>query len=747
MPLPITRLSRWVKPLVHQGARRWGSALVLCLAVQATSAQPAGDATVRLDLPDPVPLERLLDFASQRLELNIIVDPDRVRGQSVSIKSPAELPADALRDLIDEVLRSRGLVLAADDRAGWFRVVDLNQLAQAARVAEGDAARDRGGVLTRVFPLAGMSAEQASELVTPFLTPQAGQVSANAATGVMLVTDYATNVRRIEALLEAVRGAAGPQVQQYYRVKHLAAVDLATMLFQALGVADDGSAPVNVVIDEPANRVLMLGGEAQVEAALALAESIDVDSGLMPRVYRFRHTSPDRFETQMRRMLDASVSLPSYESSVDPASGVMILTAPEAVHLRVDALREQLDVPSDAQASPIRFYPIKNANAADLLETIRGLEDDGSASDRIALEGEDAAVGLILPLDRDSDAPTRREIDLGSPFDRDTGDDDGPPKAVRTPNATLTADENTNSIIVVAAPATQAIYAKLIEELDRRRAQVMIEVTLVTLDTTDNFSLGVEILAGDREDDNQSFLFNNFGLSEVTEDGRLDLTPGLGFNGVVLSADIADVVVQALKSDGNTRVSSAPRILVNDNETGSIASVLGQPVASINQGQNSDTVTFEGFVEAGTSIEVTPHIAEGDHLRLEFNVALEAFSGEPASSTVPPPRQSNTVESHVTLPDGATIVVGGINFESFSEQVQRVPILGEIPIIEFLFSSREIMQSETTLFVFIRPVILRDDDFADLRFYARADRETAGLQADFGSDGEGHPSSEPLWVW
>lgn len=727
--------------------------MMLSLASLA-AAQPNPDTTIRLDLPDPVPLERLLDFASQRLDLNIIYDPAKVRGQEVSIKSPAEVPADTLRDLIDEVLRSRGLVLAEDDRAGWFRVVSIDELAQAARIADGDKAQ-RGGVLTQVFLLDGISAQAARDLVTPFLTPSAGKVSVNASTGLMLVTDYAANVRRIESLLKAIRGAAGPQVREYYNVQHLAAADLSLMLFQALSAGDDiEAAPtVGVVVDEPANRVLLLGGETQVRAALALAESIDVDSGLMPRVYRFRHTSPDRFETQMTRMLEASVSSPSFESSVDPASGVMILTAPESVHRRVESLQEQLDVASDDQASPVRFYKVKNANAADILETIRGLEDDGSAADRLLIEGaEGAAVGAILPLGREApaDLPRNAELNRDVYSPRGEGGDaegDRRPKAVRTPNATLTADENTNSIIVVAAPATQAIYAKLIEELDRRRAQVMIEVTMVTLDTTDNFSLGVDILAGDQNGENQSFVFNRFGLNEIGADGRLDLAPALGFNGVVLSADIADVIVQALKSDGNTRVASAPRILVNDNETGSIASVLGQPVASINQGQNSDTVTFEGFVEAGTSIEMTPHIAEGDHLRLEFMVALESFSGDAASSNLPPPRQSNTVESHVTLPDGATIVVGGINFDSYSETIQRVPLLGEIPVLEYLFSSRTIMESQNTLFVFMRPVILRQDDFSDLRFYSRESRELAGLALDEPLDANGHPVSEPRWVW
>lgn len=731
--------------------------LVFAVAQVAAYAQPTNQAdqsaasqastTIKLDLPDPMPLATLLDFASQRLNLNIIYDPQKLEGLDVTIKSPADIPAGALRELIDAALASKGFALARDDRAGLLRLVTASELAMASEIQQGGVAKADGAVITQVFLLSRVDPEELSKSVQPFLTPGSNQVSVNKSLGVLIVTDFAANVRRVESLIQRLESAKGDLVYRYYAVNHLAAKDLFVMLIQALeaGSVAESMVGADVVLDEPANRVLLIGSAAEVEAAASVAQSLDEDPGMQTKVYRFRHTTAQRFETQIRGMLEASASSPSFETSVDRQAGLLIVTAPDMVHARVEALRKQLDVPGDAAASPIRFYALQNANAADVLETIRGLEEGGSAAQKIQLEGAGGDSPAQPVIARPS--PVSSQVKPYEPGGSDSEGDKSPsPGAVHTPNATLTADENTNSIIVVADPSTQAIYAGLIEELDRRRAQVMIEVTLVVMDTTDNFSLGVDILAGDREGESQSFIFNSFGLSDLDRSGQLNVIPGLGFNGVVLDADIADIVVQALQADGNTRVVSAPRILVNDNETGKIASVSGQPVASLNQGQNTDSTTFQGFVEAGTSIEMTPHIAEGDFLRLEFKVALESFNGDAASTNLPPPKQSNTVESHVTLPDGGTIVVGGINLTNASEQIRRVPFLGEIPVLEYLFSSREIIETQSTLFVFLRPVILRQDNFEDLRFYSRADARDQGLGSAEGLDAYGYPMSEPRWV-
>ena len=144
--------------------------------------------------------------------------------------------------------------------------------------------------------------------------------------------------------------------------------------------------------------------------------------------------------------------------------------------------------------------------------------------------------------------------------------------------------------------------------------------------------------------------------------GQLAIVPGLGFNGALLSSDAASVVVRALQQNSRARVTSAPRILVNDNNLGTLSTVSEFPYASVNASQTVATTSFGDYVQAGTTITVTPHISESDYLQLEYSVLLSSFTGAAitqSGTTLPPPRQSNSVQSEVTIPDGSTIIVAG----------------------------------------------------------------------------------------
>ena len=282
------------------------------------------------------------------------------------------------------------------------------------------------------------------------------------------------------------------------------------------------------------------------------------------------------------------------------------------------------------------------------------------------------------------------------------------------------------------------MYENLIKMLDKRRPQVLIECTLVTLDTTDNFSLGVE-LGGDSNGSPKVITFNSFGLSTPSPStGILTLTPGPGFNGTLLNSSVAQVVIQALATNSRSKVLSAPRILVNDNATGTLSSVSEQPYTSVNASNTVSTTSFAGYATAGTTVTLTPHISEGDHLQLEYVVTLNNFTGE-GSNGIPPPRQTDSVESKITIPDDSTIVVGGLNSTNFSHTVQTVPILGDIPLLNLLVSQQSRSDGRSTLFVFIHPVILRDDQFQDLKYFSERDAKEAGLPADF-------PSSDPILI-
>ncbi|MCP4711495.1 MAG: AMP-binding protein, partial [Planctomycetes bacterium] len=154
---------------------------------------------------------------------------------------------------------------------------------------------------------------------------------------------------------------------------------------------------------------------------------------------------------------------------------------------------------------------------------------------------------------------------------------------------------------------------------------------------------------------------------------------------------------------------------VNDNETGSITSERQEPTTTTTISPGSDTpiVDFKDYVSAGTTLEITPHISESDFLQLEINLTVDSFEGE-GTNNVPPPKSTNVINTLVTVPNGMTIILGGLTSQNDGLTENKVPLLGDIPILGALFRNVSRSESEGVLYVFVRAEIVRKPDFSDL---------------------------------
>jgi len=655
----------------------------------------------------------------------------------------------------------KGLVLADADQPGWKKILTVKDLTAVTRTVLPDRAEvpveNPLEAVTRVIQARHVSPQVLEQAITPFLTQPGANTFVMADPPVLIVTDYAFNFPRLLELV-SLTDRPGPEMAvKFFPAQHVEAAKLATDVTRLLSEKHrhagrgrrGGLALPTVFALERTDQVVAIGTAEQAEEVQTLLAALDVPLKMVTKVYHFEAVSPERVEGHAKELIDPSILKHRYRCSIDREGGILILTAPASVHETVASLKRDLDVLAQREATPIRFYKLMNTTAGEVLATIQALRS-GKAGLAVVLPPEHTAPstgglsGTVPGPNRppsDATGELPRPPAYKEPDETDTSSRKGSPEpiltAVRSEEATVTADTNTNTIIVVASPAVHRVYEQLIRMLDKRRPQVLVEATLVTLDSSGGFSVGVEILHEGSDERHRYLSFSSFGLSDVdTTTGSLTLRPGVGFNSTLISPDTVDVVLRALESSGRAKVVSAPRILVNDNARGTLQSIAESPFTSVNASDTVATTSFAGYAQAGTTITVTPHISEGEHLQLNYSVTLSSF-GEGGDGGIPPPRQTNTLSSEVTVPNGYAVVVGGLKRQDSSETDRGVPLLGRLPIVKYLLGDRTSNESENVLFVFLRPFILRDDAFEDLKHISERDLAEAGVAGNY-------PKSRPL---
>jgi len=683
-------------------------------AVPPTQAPAAETPTetgdlIQLNFPQTVELQVLIEYVSKRLGINIIYDETLAKTR-VSVLSPAKIRKDALLPLLQSVLEMANLEVLDTSQPGW-KTIGRKATVQFAKVKYSNV--------------------------------------------VDLAKQVSSMLEERERISSVAGGAAG------------AARALAAAVKPAGGAPMRGGA-ATLIPDSRTNQIVVIAPEAVAAEAMKLIESLDVPASLVTHTYRFTHITPQRMDAILKSRVASMEPAPTYAATVDEASGLLIATTTPQVHTEIEQLARDLDIEAGPNRGFVRFYRLINTTADEVLATIRSLrtgEPPPAPAERKLSTSTmpEHFSGPNLPPE-----PGRSEI-APPPAYRPSGAVKMPgmaapgagraasasasalpatgelspeaaaasPAAALAQNAVVTADTNTNSIIVIAPPEIQKVYEQLISALDKRRPQVLVEVTLVTIDTTDNFSLGVELSGSNFGSRHDWLVFSSFGLSTMDLlTGKPTIVPGTGFNGIVVGSDTLNAVVQAVASNTRARVIAAPKVLVNDNATALLASISEAPFTSVNASQTVSTTSFAGYASAGTTIAVTPHISEGEHLQLKYSVTLNSFTGA-GSAGIPPPRVTDTIDSEITMPNGSAVIVGGLKRKDLSGSVTKVPFFGDIPILKYAFSLQSDTQKESTLFVFIRPVILRDDKFEDLKYLSDRDLDLAKLPSNA-------PKSEPL---
>jgi type II secretory pathway component GspD/PulD (secretin) len=762
----------------------------------APAVQPGNSELVTMDFPaDGVEVSLLADIVTQRLHIPILYD-ETVRGRKVVIRVPTKVPESALMGILQSALRIKQMALVDAEQPGWKQIILAPNLAAVATPAGGAGGE---GAIAQVFTLQHSDPMRIVEVIRPFTTQPGGYVQAQQGQKSLIVCDYASVVKRVEQLIHSLDAEAPPVEVRFVKLKEAEATQLvpaATQMITNRETYQWGSPALSGIFlsaDERLNQVVVVAPPARMTEIQELITGMDKAPELKTKVYRLKSVSPDRVDRLIKTLIGESLAKRAYQAAVDHESQSLIVSATPDVLARLDDMLKELDVPISEAQNPIQFYKLKNTKASDVLGTISGLLGDAGPEGFRTQKGgagEGAPASASSPgssgstgmgtLSTTTSGPGTSGLSLSpsiggpgtgtSPFSEGGGRSSFPtgvtignssdtqyvspalsfsntgggaaPQggvlSVRSRNATVAADVNTNTIIVIAPPSVQQMYADLIKRLDERRPQVQIECTIVTLNTSDNFTFGVDIGKLGGFDTSKILTLSSFGISSASAaTGHLTPAANIGGTFALLSPRIADIVLSALQNNARARFVSAPQLLVNDNGKGKLESVQQEPFAVILDASSTQSITsLGGTAQAGTSISVEPHISEADYLQLGYSIELSNFTGT-ASNGLPPPSQKNAVDSSVTIPDGYTIVVGGLTTKDFSTSVRSIPFLGDIPILKYLFGNRSRNNVDSTLFVFIKPIILRDDKFEDLKYLSGKRIAIAGIPGDY-------PRSEPV---
>lgn len=504
------------------------------------------------------------------------------------------------------------------------------------------------GLVTRVIRLENTNAVDMVPILRPMM-PQFAHLAAVAGANALVLSDHANNIESLTQIIAQLDGSEGDEIE-IVPLRDARVDDVVGMLESLTGNA---------------------GG------AVAGAPGASRDSRQLFRV---------------RVVADAR-------------SNRLLLKGDARGRKRLRELISTLDMPSE-RLGGVKVFRLRHASAKQVAEVLRGL---------VAGEGG-----------RGSSGP--------SPAGGASGANAGP-VAINANGVGLIADESLNALVVRADPAFMREIVNVIDQLDQRRSQVLIQAAIVEVSGDNARQLGVQWAAGDPSKGVGLINFSaagtsvanlasqaiaiNAGSTAVQPSVSEGATLGFGKSETNANGDrtFYGALIQALATVTNANLLSTPSIMTLDNQEAKI--VVGQNVPFITgTSTSSSSTTANPFQtierqDVGITLKVKPSIGEGGTVRLEIeqevSAVLPSTSGINSADLITSKR---SIKTTVLADDGQTIVLGGLIRDDETKTVSKVPLLGDIPLIGYLFRATGTRKTKQNLLVFLQPTLLRDSTSA-----------------------------------
>ncbi|HRA37548.1 MAG TPA: type II secretion system secretin GspD [Pseudomonadota bacterium] len=477
---------------------------------------------------------------------------------------------------------------------------------------------------------------------------------------------------------------------------------------------------------------------------------------IVTRVIPLRHVAAAELIPILRPLVPQQGNLAAHQGS-----NALIVSDRAGNLARIEALIRRIDTASD---TAVEMIPLEHADAAEVARTLTLLTEDKTAAltgvqprifadartNSILLSGDPSTRLRMRALVSHLDTPLESgestqviyvrygkaeelvpvlEATAATLTEQGAGKD-----APKT--ATIQAHAETNALVVTADPAVFRALASIVRQLDVRRAQILIEGVIVEVGDEFATEIGVQWQSTNLEADADGNITNSGFLGGTNFPGLIQpgivglaANPGavggglnIGYVGGTITLPGSDTpilqigaLVTALKQDGGTNILSQPSIVTLDHQEAQIK--VGQQVPFVtgqytNTGGGSSqpenpfqTINRE---DVGLTLKVTPHVNEGDSVRLDISQQISSLAPNPAGA-VDLVTNNREIDTSVMVSDGAMLVLGGLISDEVRETIRKVPALGDIPVLGNLFRYRREDHSKRNLMVFLKPSILRDE--------------------------------------
>lgn len=445
----------------------------------------------------------------------------------------------------------------------------------------------------------------------------------------------------------------------------------------------------NISAYTPGNVLILLGRASNLDRMYNIIQDVDKASSSGIQIIPLHYASATQLATVLNNLQAAARAAgeaPAVSIAVDERSNSILLGGPKAMRLRMRVLISQLDCPSTTPSGNTEVIYLRYLQAKTLAPLLG----------RIAANilGKNTAT----QFDVNSSTTTQTSLSNTSTTSNKSGE-------TETNATNIQAEPNTNAVIITAPPALMTALKSVISKLDIRPAQVLVEAIIAEIDESNITSLGIQ-------------------WGSITPEGTVETSTGTATSFPNLGAGVVGLmphvqiqaVLTALRNQNGVDILSTPTIMVLDNQKAKIE--IGQDVpfqtgsyATTTQSTTVTPFTTNNYKPVTLKLEVTPQINLGTSVRLRLNLKNDSLQN-PQNPTLTPVINTSTIENSVIINSDDVLVLGGLMSRSNNDNINKVPILGDLPVVGPIFQQKTTNQQKKTLVVFIKPMIVCNSDDA-----------------------------------